>query len=281
VRIRTIKPEFWASLDTAKLSEPAILLAIGILNYADDDGYFLAVPELIKASLFPLREPSRTIPGLLRELSGTNYIEIRKGADGRPYGQVLNFKKHQAISKPKPSKLKDLWPHPGSVQDESGTNPGLIPDESGICPVPVRPGTGNREQGKEQGSGDREQGGAGGSVSEIRDKWNALAEELKLAKVEKLTGKRATSINARCGDGMLSDLSLIFDEIRQSDFLRGVNSQGWQISFDWLFGSPSNWVKVREGNYRNKQRPPAFALSAPTADKDYSLDSAPILGGGK
>nr|MBF6067360.1 primosomal protein [Klebsiella pneumoniae] len=36
-RIRTIKPEFWTDEDMAEVSEPACLLAIGLLNYADDE----------------------------------------------------------------------------------------------------------------------------------------------------------------------------------------------------------------------------------------------------
>ncbi|SWD82810.1 primosomal protein I [Klebsiella pneumoniae] len=57
-RIRTIKPEFWTDEDMAEVSEPACLLAIGLLNYADDEGYFNANPKLIKAAVFPIREPS-------------------------------------------------------------------------------------------------------------------------------------------------------------------------------------------------------------------------------
>ncbi len=38
-RIRTIKPTFWTDEDMADISEAACLLAIGLLNYADDEGY--------------------------------------------------------------------------------------------------------------------------------------------------------------------------------------------------------------------------------------------------
>lgn len=65
-RIRTIKPEFWTDEDMAEVSEPACLLAIGLLNYADDEGYFNANPKLIKAAVFPIREPSVPIPVLIR-----------------------------------------------------------------------------------------------------------------------------------------------------------------------------------------------------------------------
>ena len=75
-RIRTIKPEFWTDEDMAELSEPACLLAIGLLNYADDEGYFNANPKLIKAAVFPIREPSVPIPVLIQELSNCGYLSM-------------------------------------------------------------------------------------------------------------------------------------------------------------------------------------------------------------
>ena len=65
-RIRTIKPEFWTDEDLSEVSEAACLLAIGLLNYADDEGYFNANPKLVKAAVFPIREQSGSIPVLLQ-----------------------------------------------------------------------------------------------------------------------------------------------------------------------------------------------------------------------
>ena len=62
-RIRTIKPEFWTDEDMAALDPYTRLLAIGLLNYADDEGYFNANPALVKAAVFPLDEGSANIPG--------------------------------------------------------------------------------------------------------------------------------------------------------------------------------------------------------------------------
>lgn len=108
MRIRTIKPEFWKSEDTEKLSEPAMLLAIGLLNYADDYGLFNANPKLIKSELFPMREPSRPIADLLSELAGTGFIALGEGADGRTYGRIVKFLAHQRICRPSPSKIAPL-----------------------------------------------------------------------------------------------------------------------------------------------------------------------------
>lgn len=107
-RIRTIKPEFWTDEDMAEVSEAACLLAIGLLNYADDEGFFNANPKLIKAAVFPIREPSVTIPVMLRELSNQGYLTLFSTSDSKHFGMISNFAKHQVVNKPRPSKIREL-----------------------------------------------------------------------------------------------------------------------------------------------------------------------------
>lgn len=130
-RIRTIKPEFWTDEDIAELSEAACLLAIGLLNYADDEGYFNANLKLIKAAVFPIREPSVPIPVMLQELSNHGYLSFFSTPDNRHFGLIRNFAKHQVVNKKKTSKIKvmELLPY------EYGIDTGLLPS------------------GKDQGSG--------------------------------------------------------------------------------------------------------------------------------
>lgn len=108
-RIRTIKPEFWQDEGLAEISETAMLLAIGLLNHADDEGYFRANIGLVKAAVFPIREPSVSIHGALHELSNEGYLELCTGSDGRNYGRIKSFREHQVISRPTESKIKGLW----------------------------------------------------------------------------------------------------------------------------------------------------------------------------
>ncbi|HCB0756303.1 TPA: hypothetical protein MYM49_005422, partial [Klebsiella pneumoniae] len=107
-RIRTIKPTFWTDEDMAEISESACLLAIGLLNYADDEGYFNANPKLIKAAVFPIRETSRSIPVLLQELSNCGYISLFSAQNGKHFGLINNFTKHQVVNKKTPSKIKEM-----------------------------------------------------------------------------------------------------------------------------------------------------------------------------
>ena len=107
-RIRTIKPDFWRDENLAAISPEAALLAIGLLNHADDEGYFNAHPKLIESDIFPLRELSRPITVMVDELFRIGYIKLFEGIDGKRYGHIFNFSKHQVINKKNPSKIKEL-----------------------------------------------------------------------------------------------------------------------------------------------------------------------------
>ncbi|CAB4141558.1 hypothetical protein UFOVP415_21 [uncultured Caudovirales phage] len=107
-RIRTIKPEFWRDELLAGVTAEAALLAIGLLNHCDDEGYFNANPKLVESDIFPLRTLAKSTTELLRELSGIGYIEVFSGSDGKTYGKVANFEKHQVINKKTLSKIKGL-----------------------------------------------------------------------------------------------------------------------------------------------------------------------------
>jgi hypothetical protein len=146
MRIRTIKPEFWASEGLHGLDDFAMLLAIGLLNYADDEGYFNANPALIRASLFPLREDYGSITVALQHLSKRNYLRLFSGEGGRVFGKVENFQKHQVINKPNESKIKGLC-----------VSEILLPEHYRSTTVALPSGTGNREQG----TGNREKEGKG------------------------------------------------------------------------------------------------------------------------
>jgi hypothetical protein len=136
MRIRTIKPEFWHNEDLARLPEFTRLLAIGLLNYCDDEGFFVASPALLRGELFPFSESSLSIHGALTELSRVGYVALYKGTNGRAYGHVVNFVAHQRINRTSPSRIKPL------IQfSESSVSPHCILSE----PSHPEQGTGNRE----------------------------------------------------------------------------------------------------------------------------------------
>lgn len=122
-RIRTIKPDFWRDDALSSVSAEAALLAIGLLNHSDDEGYFNANPKLIEADVFPLRELSGSVTVLLRELSKIGYLTMFLGSDGKKYGLVANFAKHQVINKPRESKIKGLC----TLPECSGSDTVVLP----------------------------------------------------------------------------------------------------------------------------------------------------------
>lgn len=102
MRIRTIKPEFWQNEELASVSAEACLLAIALLNYADDEGCFNAHPKLVAASCCPLREMD--VASCLRELEAIGYIET-VSVGSRTLGRIVTFRRHQNIARPSPSSM--------------------------------------------------------------------------------------------------------------------------------------------------------------------------------
>lgn len=216
MRIRTVKPEFWQDEDLAEISETARLVAIGLLNMADDEGFFNANEKLVSSLLFPLTEPSVSIHECLNQLVQSGYLKLYPCKKGKKvYGQVVNFLKHQKVNRPSHSKIKDLM----QFNDNSLNNHGSIT-------VGKEQGTGNREQGKELG---RELGREAGSlqshelllsesktkhsdakapntistqVNEVFEYWKATMNKNESSK---LTKERDKKVRERLKDGYTVD----------------------------------------------------------------------------
>lgn len=107
-RIRTIKPDFFTNEGMSSVPETAQLLAGGLICYADDEGYFNANPGLVKAAVFPLRDPSMPVEDCLKALVGIGYIRLGNGSDGKRYGHIVKFAEHQKVSHLTPSKIKKM-----------------------------------------------------------------------------------------------------------------------------------------------------------------------------
>lgn len=131
-RIRTIKPEFWKSEDLSALREAVHILAAALLNQADDEGYFNANVGLLKAEVFPLREPSVSVQDGLIDLVSIRYLRLGTAPDGKRYGHILKFIEHQRVNRPTASKIKDLgivWDH--SVSDHGELTVNSLPERKG------------------------------------------------------------------------------------------------------------------------------------------------------
>lgn len=123
-RIRSIKPDFWESDDTATLSPVAALTYSGLWNYSDDEGRGRYQPSIIFTRLHALREGMSVAKTktALQELIDKKLIIIYEANGYGALYYIPSFKKHQHPDRPQPSKL----PAPPLTQDVVGaesTNP--------------------------------------------------------------------------------------------------------------------------------------------------------------
>lgn len=101
----------------------------------------------------------------------------------------------------------------------------------------------------------------GVNVSQVMETWNAFASEHGLATVIKLGPKRQRCINARFKEKEFN-LQLILAKIAFSSFLKGGNGRGWKADFDFVFGSPNNYLKILEGKYDDKPKTGRYQFDA-------------------
>ncbi|MGE0347190.1 MAG: hypothetical protein AB7N73_16195 [Gemmatimonadales bacterium] len=110
-RIRTIKPDFFASETVAQVSIPAMVTFSGLWTYVDDDGRGRANARLIKGAIWPLRDEvtAAVVEEHLDELESVGLVR-RYQVDGQGYLLVKGFTEHQRVNRKVDSKLP---PPPG------------------------------------------------------------------------------------------------------------------------------------------------------------------------
>lgn len=87
--------------------------------------------------------------------------------------------------------------------------------------------------------------------SQIMAAYNEILGDI-LPNVQKIDGNRRKFTKARYKEaGSVDELRRVFELVRESDFLSG-RSGAWQANFDWIM-KPSNFQKIREGNYQNRE----------------------------
>lgn len=124
-RIRSIKPSFFRSEDVSVLPFRARLTWVGLWTQCDDAGRTKDNVRLIKADIWPLDNVTlRDVEEDLEVLAAHGRI-VRYEVDGRHYLAITNWREHQAIQKPTPSKLP---PPPGTTDIDSGSATGGRPD---------------------------------------------------------------------------------------------------------------------------------------------------------
>lgn len=147
-RIRTIKPEFFRDekLQDIQAENPQLhpmLVFVGLWTVADKNGVFEWLPRTLKLDILPFLDYDLSASlALLERFS----LISRFSHDGRDYGVVVNFTKHQRINgKEAVSESKFPNPSQGSIreapekqpesQEGKGIGKGREEERNGLNPV--------------------------------------------------------------------------------------------------------------------------------------------------
>lgn len=107
-RIRTVKPDFWEDETVGACTRDARLLFVATFNMADDEGLLRWTPDYVKAQAFMYDDDltSSDCAALMLELTESGLIyPYRGGKTQQRLAWIVNFRKHQKINRPQPSKL--------------------------------------------------------------------------------------------------------------------------------------------------------------------------------
>ena len=104
-RIRSVKPNLFASYNLAKVPIEARFLFIGLFCEADDDGQLIDSPKRIAGAIFPHDEKvtERKIDAWLEDLQVIGSILRYEGTEGGRYIAIPEWGTHQRVSHPAPS----------------------------------------------------------------------------------------------------------------------------------------------------------------------------------
>ena len=146
------------------------------------------------------------------------------------------------------------------------SNGDIIPRQN-PAETPQQPETAEQNDIVKDNKGKETKGKERYPYQDIADLWNRIC--VSLPKISKLSDARRAKIKSRLQEfgkpeAWLPTVETLFEAIEASDFLRGVNKNKWQASFDWVFANGSNWVKVLEGNYANKGQQGAISPAGVT-----------------
>ena len=116
-RIRSVKPNLFASYHLARVPIEARFLFIGLFCEADDDGQLIDSPKRIAGAIFPHDEKvtERKVDGWLEKLQAIGSILRYEDLEGGRYIAIPEWQAHQKISHPSPS----VFPSPSGELLES------------------------------------------------------------------------------------------------------------------------------------------------------------------
>lgn len=151
-RIRTIKPEFFRheGLQDLEIAHPGkypMMVFEGLLGHCDSKGRFEWKPRTLKLDILPFLPFD--MAGTLEILVGAAMIN-RYTVDGKEYGEIPTFEKHQRLSG-KELTEGEKYPDPQPIEQENiGESQGKQRGSVGEIPE-SQEGKGREEEGRRNG----------------------------------------------------------------------------------------------------------------------------------
>lgn len=268
-RIRSIKPEFWASEQIMELTPLARLAFIGMWNFADDGGVHPASLKTLKAEVFPSDDITHDdVVSLVGEMIIQRLIvEFEYG--GKRYWHITGWAKHQRIDKPTfRHPQPDESTPPRGVFDEPSSSPPIVLDEPSPPEGKGEESTGSKPTSDEVGSNQPTADHLPACPhQEIIKLYAKHLPELPQPRIWE--GTRADNLRSRWrwvltakkpgggryatdSEGALNFFDRFFGYVARSDFLSGRNGKWQGCNLAWLVKAES-FAKVIDGQYENKE----------------------------
>lgn len=240
--IRTHKNKNFTVLDNTGLRDKNLTWqAKGMLSYllSLPDDWKIYVKELSGRS-----KNGRDATGnILKELINKNYIvRSEKREKGKFKGHNYDVYE-KGTNKPKTENPDTVNPDAGKPDTENPTllNTDFIKNE-------FKENTEKSKKEKEKSPPPSKD-----IFNEIQNDWNELADRTAISKVNAITKSRKNKIKKRLQESEFN-FEKILKEISETPFLQGNNNRGWKVSFDWIIKNDDNYIKIIEGNYKNKSK---------------------------
>ena len=131
-----------------------------------------------------------------------------------------------------------------------------------------QPATNHKQEGEEHKKDKKEDKSSPMSVADFVSLYHSTCPMLK--KIEVLSEKRKKKISARIKEmSNIETITRVFNKLSQSSFCCGTNDKKWKADLDWIIENDTNWAKVYEGKYDNKQTGIIFNLRDREPSKEF------------
>jgi hypothetical protein len=205
-------------------SQKIVLLALA--DCANDEGHCWPSMRTLSAKC---SKGERTVQGVIKDLVEAGHL-TRREVCGKGCNYTVHPRSHCAPQPLRPAENDTPPPQtlratPAAAADKPSLNhkePSLVKSATADQPL---------------------------TIEEVAGDWNAMAAELGLPTVRKITAARRRAFKCRLREWPdLEDWQRAFRHIRANPWMHGDNPRGWQADFDFLL-QPKSFTKLLEGSY--------------------------------